>query len=47
MLPIAYLFAIIPVSGALVALFSLEQICNGWRHGFEGFDEKPDPEPVL
>jgi TRAP-type C4-dicarboxylate transport system permease small subunit len=47
MLPIAYLFAIIPVSGALVALFSIEQIWNGWRHGFEGFDEKPDPEPVL
>ena len=47
MLPIAYLYAIIPVSGALIALFSLEQVCNGWRNGFEGFDEKPDPEPVL
>ena len=47
MLPIAYLFAIIPVSGVLVALFSVEQICNGWRHGFEGFDERPDPEPIL
>jgi TRAP-type C4-dicarboxylate transport system permease small subunit len=47
MLPIAYLFAIIPISGVLVALFSIEQMWNGWRHGFEGFDEKPDPEPVL
>jgi TRAP-type C4-dicarboxylate transport system permease small subunit len=35
MLPIAYLYAPIPVSGALVALFSLEEIVNGLRHGFE------------
>jgi TRAP-type C4-dicarboxylate transport system permease small subunit len=32
--PIAYLYWPIPVSGALVALFSLEQIVNGLRHGF-------------
>jgi TRAP-type C4-dicarboxylate transport system permease small subunit len=47
MLPIAYLFAIIPVSGGLVSLFSLEQMVNGWRHGFEGFDEKPEPEKIV
>lgn len=35
MLPIAYLYWPIPVCGALVALFSLEQIVNGIRHGFE------------
>jgi TRAP-type C4-dicarboxylate transport system permease small subunit len=35
MLPIAYLYAPIPVCGALVALFSIEQIVNGLRHGFE------------
>jgi len=35
MTPIATLYAIIPVSGALVALFSLEQIVNGLRNGFE------------
>ena len=34
MLPIAYLYWPIPVCGALVALFSLEQIVNGLRHGF-------------
>jgi TRAP-type C4-dicarboxylate transport system permease small subunit len=34
MLPIAYLYAPIPVCGALIALFSLEQIVNGLRHGF-------------
>jgi TRAP-type C4-dicarboxylate transport system permease small subunit len=35
MLPIAYLYAPIPLCGALVALFSIEQIVNGLRHGFE------------
>lgn len=34
MVPIAYLYWPIPVCGALIALFSLEQIVNGLRHGF-------------
>jgi TRAP-type C4-dicarboxylate transport system permease small subunit len=34
MLPIAYLYAPIPICGALIALFSLEQIVNGLRNGF-------------
>jgi TRAP-type C4-dicarboxylate transport system permease small subunit len=47
MLPIAYLFAIIPVSGVLVAIFSIEQMWNGWRNGFEGADERPEPEKII
>jgi len=47
MAPIAYLFAIIPVSGVLVSLFSIEQMWNGWRNGFEGADERPEPEAVI
>lgn len=35
MTPIAYLYWPIPVCGFLVALFSLEQIANGLRRGFE------------
>ncbi len=34
MLPIAYLYICIPLCGALVALFSVEQIVNGLRNGF-------------
>ena len=34
MLPIAYLYIVIPLCGALVALFALEQIVNGMRNGF-------------
>ena len=47
MLPIAYLFAVIPVSGLLVTLFSVEQMWNGWRNGFEGADERPEPEAII
>ena len=32
--PIASLYAIIPISGILIALFSVEQLVNGWRNGF-------------
>lgn len=34
MYPMSYLYVAIPVCGAFVALFSLEQICNGLRNGF-------------
>jgi TRAP-type C4-dicarboxylate transport system permease small subunit len=34
--PIAVLYAAIPVGGALAALFTIEELVNGWRHGFEG-----------
>ena len=34
MLPMSYLYVGIPLCGALVALFSLEQIVNGLRNGF-------------
>jgi TRAP-type C4-dicarboxylate transport system permease small subunit len=34
MTPLASLYAAIPISGALIALFTVEQLVNGWRHGF-------------
>jgi TRAP-type C4-dicarboxylate transport system permease small subunit len=34
MTPIASLYAAIPLSGALIALFTIEQIVNGLRNGF-------------
>ena len=36
MTPLASLYAAIPLCGALVALFTVEQLVNGWRNGFEG-----------
>ena len=40
--PIASLYAAIPLAGALIALFTVEQIINGWRNGFE----HTEPEEV-
>ena len=34
MTPLASLYAAIPLSGALIALFTVEQLVNGWRNGF-------------
>jgi TRAP-type C4-dicarboxylate transport system permease small subunit len=42
--PIASLYAVIPLSGVLVALFTIEQLVNGIRHGF---DHREPPEEDL
>lgn len=46
MTPLASLYAPIPASGALVVLFMVEQLVNGWRNGFAG-DETATPEEAL
>ena len=42
--PIASLSAAIPIAGALIALFAIEQLVNGWRNGF---DHPESPEELL
>ena len=46
--PIASLYGAIPISGALIALFTIEQLVNGLRNGF---DHREPPEedgaPVI
>ena len=44
MTPIASLYAAIPLSGALIALFAVEQLVNGWRNGFDHPAELFEPE---
>jgi TRAP-type C4-dicarboxylate transport system permease small subunit len=44
--PIASLYAVIPVSGALIALFTIEQLVNGIRNGFD-HPEPPDEDLVI
>jgi TRAP-type C4-dicarboxylate transport system permease small subunit len=44
MTPIASLYAAIPLSGALIALFAVEQLVNGWRNGFDHPAELIEPE---
>jgi TRAP-type C4-dicarboxylate transport system permease small subunit len=38
MMPLAWLYVIIPISGALVALFTIEQMVNGLQKGFGHID---------
>ncbi|HEV3239315.1 MAG TPA: TRAP transporter small permease [Casimicrobiaceae bacterium] len=42
--PIASLYAAIPISGFLIGLFTVEQLVNGWR---KGFDHPEPPEELL
>jgi TRAP-type C4-dicarboxylate transport system permease small subunit len=44
MTPIASLYAAIPLCGALVALFTIEQMVNGWRNGYA--DGRPEERRV-
>ena len=45
--PIAVLYAAIPVAGVLIALFTLEQLVNGWRHGFAAKEDPRDIQTML
>jgi TRAP-type C4-dicarboxylate transport system permease small subunit len=45
--PLASLYAPIPLAGAMVALFAIEQLINGWMHGFAGDDERHGEEPAA
>jgi TRAP-type C4-dicarboxylate transport system permease small subunit len=41
MTPIASLYAVIPIAGLLIGLFSIEQLVNGLRNGFD------HPQPLM
>jgi TRAP-type C4-dicarboxylate transport system permease small subunit len=45
--PIASLYAAIPLSGALIALFTIEQLVNGCRHGFEYREPRDGPDSAT
>src|SRR3984893_2112211 len=46
MTPIASLYAAIPLSGALIVLFSVEQLVNGCRFGFDHPEPPEEPSAV-
>jgi TRAP-type C4-dicarboxylate transport system permease small subunit len=46
LIPLAVYTGIVPIAGALIALFAVEQLVNGWRHGFEGPEDRDDV-PVV
>jgi TRAP-type C4-dicarboxylate transport system permease small subunit len=47
LIPLTVYTAIVPIAGALVALFTVEQLVNGWRHGFAGPEDSDDIRETL
>lgn len=47
MTPIASLYAAIPVAGALIALFTVEQLVNGCRKGFDHPEPPGEPSAIM
>jgi TRAP-type C4-dicarboxylate transport system permease small subunit len=47
MTPMSTYYAAIPLCGVLVALFTIEQMVNGWRHGFEGPEDADERRKSL
>ena len=46
LIPLAVYTGIVPVAAVLVALFTIEQLVNGWKNGFEG-PEDQDNVPTV
>jgi TRAP-type C4-dicarboxylate transport system permease small subunit len=47
LIPLGTYTASVPVCGALVVLFMVEQLVNGWRNGFEGPEDSDDFAGIL
>ena len=48
LIPLTVYTAIVPAAGVLIALFTIEQLVNGWRHGFEGPEDRDElPQAVV
>jgi len=47
LIPLTVYTAIVPVAGGLVAMFSVEQLVNGWKHGFAGPEDQDDSREVI
>jgi len=47
MIPLSYYYAAIPLSGIMIALFTIEQLVNGLRNGFEGAPDETQPQTAV
>jgi len=47
LIPLATYTASVPIAGALIVLFCVEQLFNGWRHGFEGPEDADDFAGIM
>ena len=47
LIPLTVYTAIVPMSGVLIALFTIEQLVNGWKNGYAGPDDRDDVRETL
>jgi TRAP-type transport system small permease protein len=47
LVPLTVYTAIVPIAGVLVFLFTIEQLVNGWKHGFEGPEDRDDTREAV
>jgi len=47
LIPLTVYTAIVPIAGVLVALFTIEQLVNGWHNGFAGPEDQDERETLL
>ena len=47
LIPLATYTASVPIAGALIALFTIEQLVNGWRRGFEGPEDADEFVEIM
>ena len=47
LIPLTVYTAIVPAAGVLIALFTIEQLVNGWKNGFEGPEDRDDSRELV
>jgi TRAP-type C4-dicarboxylate transport system permease small subunit len=47
LIPLTVYTAIVPLAGLLIGLFTIEQLVNGWKNGFEGPEDKDDSRELV
>jgi TRAP-type C4-dicarboxylate transport system permease small subunit len=47
LIPLGYYTVVVPAAGVLIALFQVEQVVNGLKHGFVGHEEPPVEEAIY
>jgi TRAP-type C4-dicarboxylate transport system permease small subunit len=47
LIPLTVYTAIVPIAGVLIALFTIEQLVNGWLHGFAGPEDQDDTREAV
>ena len=47
LIPLTVYTAVVPAAGVLVALFTIEQLINGWKNGFEGPEDRDDSRELV